>query len=215
MKLNINLLKIITISLLCLMFLGCSEEDNVTGGGGGDEGDVEIQERRAYFSNTEVVWNTQHEMIWIESDLNIIRYAYKDRITVGGYWYRKGKDGKYYYVTTSCDKNVPDNILGHQFLTPIPDDNVFINNQQYGAVHFSCFPDRTGQYYGKIKLHNSKSVGINPNSPTITYSKMVSFSWGNCDGNSSGKSAPIIKILSEEEEKDIENHLQCVKTKTQ
>jgi hypothetical protein len=182
--------------------LGCDGDD----GGGGGGGVVQPpppppRSESASFASTELVFNNSLDVIWIESDLSIRGYAEKERLTVGGYWYRRSPDGDFRYVVAACPTNVPNNYLGHQFLIPVPDDDVFVNSQQYAARPFGCFSDRTGTYYGRVKLYDSKSIGINPNSRTLAVSSWVSFTW---TAGLTGSAVPEVRALSAEEVRQLD-----------
>jgi hypothetical protein len=172
------------------------------GGGGGDDG----PSRSASFSSTEAVWNSEQEVLWIESDVTIKGYADRDRLTVAGYWYRKAPDGQYYYIQSSCDTNVPKDVLGHQFLIQIKGDLTKVRSQQFGAVTFSCMKNRSGEYFGRAKLYDSKSIGIDPNTTAIAKSRWVGVIWSS-PNPVSGIQTPIVRSLTEEESQALESGL--------
>ena len=194
---------VVLVLMALLIFVGCRDDDDegngVTGpGSGGDE-----LEPNASFSSTEMVFDNSANIVWIESDLTIEGYQHRSRMTVGGYWYRRSNDGNYYYVTADCGTNVPSNRLGHQFSIQITGERTVVRNQQFAAMQNACFADQTGVYYGRIKLYDSRSIGIDPNTAAVAVSRWVSFRW--TSAKSSGQDpAPVIRVLSVEESEELD-----------
>lgn len=166
------------------------------------------QDRSARFTDYDIVWNNPQRLVWIEVDLEINGFA-GERFTIGGYWFRKKQDGKFYYVKSACQTNIPGDLLGHQFNITASSNAARFTNLQCAVTNYSCFSDRTGTYYGMVKLYKTASIGIDPNSSTIITAGYVSFSWTKSSKSDTEDAHLEVRLLNETESCLLDNEIQA------
>jgi hypothetical protein len=129
--------------------------------------------------------------------------GFKDHtFTLGGYWFRRCGDG-YCFVKSVCQTNVPENLLGHQWrLTACCNDATFKGTGFY--VPWDCFGDKTGYYYGMITIYRTDNLPIEPNSCAHARTGFIEITWDTSNSASSDDSFPSMRLLSEDESRDIE-----------
>ena len=126
---------------------------------------------------------------------------------MGGYWFRHIGDS-YYYVRTDCNTNIPDNYLGHQWGIRVFLDNV--SGEVSFEIPYSCFPERSGAYWGRIKLYQVPNIPIEPNAPTYDRTDYVGIYWNTTDSNNDSMVPEVgIMALGGEDLKAIDS-LQCL-----
>ena len=121
---------------------------------------------------------------------------------VGGYWFRKSGDS-YAYIKAHCNTNVPDNYLGLQWTININGDQV---NEVIGfTTPYSCFKERSGCYYGEIKLYNvPPRLPVPPNSAALAVSQYVEICWSSGSPKRPDDTPLTFRILSETETEELE-----------
>lgn len=144
--------------------------------------------KSAKFYNTRIELDDPNHSIYIRTDIKL--YGFDDHVLMfGGYWYRK-RFGVYYYQNAECNTNVPNNYIGHIWGYWLHGDISTLNS--WFKVDWDCFKEKTGTYYGKIKLYNTSLV-IHPNDATLAQSAWVSFQWVS-GVSGAGDSSPQYKI---------------------
>jgi PKD repeat protein len=142
-----------------------------------------------------------NQYIDLLADVRIIGYG-GYTFAVGGYWFRKSADN-YYYVKAKCDTAVPSNYLGHQWQVTANNDPI---EKRIGfSMPYSCFKDRTGSYYGSIKLYKASSIPLDPNSCTHARTQYVKITWTSGSPNAHDDHPPLtVRILSDSETEELE-----------
>jgi len=138
-----------------------------------------------------------NDIITLATDVTLTGYAGRT-FAMGGYWFRKNGDS-YYYVRAGCQTNVPNNYLGRQWTVTASCDNSRADNVGFTAS-YGCFPERSGCYYGRIKLYQVGDIPCAPNSCTMTKTGYVELTWTTCGASNNGDAGePSIRILNSAE----------------
>lgn len=104
-------------------------------------------------------------------------YGYKNRsLRLGCYWFRY-RGGKFYYVPAKCWTDVPGGYIGNIWNDPFtPAGDITTYNNKWNWVHWDCFGEKTGEYWGLIKLYASSEVR-DVNDPTVARSDYIRLEW--------------------------------------
>ena len=149
-------------------------------------------------------WTEPHnanQYIDLLADVRIIGYG-GYTFAAGGYWFRKSADN-YYYVKARCNTNVPNNYLSHQWQVTANNDPI---EKRIGfSTPYSCFKDRTGSYYGVIKIYKTSIIPLDPNSCTYARTQYVKITWNSGSPNAHDDHPPLtVRILSDSETEELE-----------
>ncbi|GEM_PF-2677602 len=168
---------------------------------------IRVQSKKeAVFSNEKYVPYNEYQKIDLLADLTVYGYAGRT-LCLGGYWFKKSGDS-YYYQYSNCQSNVYKDYLGHQWLLPIKENEV--NHSGIGfSTPYSCFPCRTGSYYGRIKLYDANIVGIDANTESITRTNYVKITWNSTQKYNGDYQPFTVEFLSDEESERLDAEIQA------